>query len=143
MNKENIQNKEEVNTKETTSEPVITKVTKHPGRVAAGKRLAEWNRNKKINEQTKKQIVEPNEEEPVEKTLQTSLPETKSSKSSGYIILTISAVGASAFGYLFYKQYIQQEKPTRSVILNKPNLDKEIPKPKQQQSINPDPFIMH
>lgn len=142
MNKKNSQSKEEVNTKETTSESVITKVTKHPGRIAAGKRLAEWNKNKKINEQTKKQILEPNEE-PIEKTLQPSLPETKSSKpSSSYMILTMSVAGVGLFGYMLYNQYIKQHKTKPPEVLNKPNLNKEIPKSKQP-TINPDPFLMH
>ena len=126
-----------------TSESVITKVTKHPGRVAAGKRLAEWNKNKKINEQTKKQILEP-KEEPIEKTLETALPKTKSSNLSSYIFLSITAAGV--FGYLLYNQYIKQHKTTKpevlDKVLDKPLLDKEIPKSKQP-TINPDPFVMH
>ena len=136
---------EEQNMNRQTSESVVTKVTKHPGRVAAGKRLAEWNKNKKINEQTKKQILEPNEE-PMEKSLETTLPQTMSSnwKLSSYMILSVTAAGA--FGYLLYNQYIKQQITTKPELLdkvsNKPLLDQEIPKSKQP-SINPDPFIMH
>ena len=35
----------------------INKVTKSPGRVEAGKRLAEWNRQKKLNAQAKQQLI--------------------------------------------------------------------------------------
>ena len=45
----------------------VEKVTsnKKPGRVAAGKRLAEWNRQKKLNDQTKQKLLVNDEDEVV------------------------------------------------------------------------------
>ena len=97
-----------------------------------------WNKQKKLNEQTKKQILEPNDP-PNDPPLKTT--DSKSSSLSSYMILSVSAA-AGVLGYLLYNQYIKQQKPTKPEVSNKPFLDKEIPESKQPP-IKPDPFLMH
>ena len=89
---------------EQTKIPEVNTVTKKPGRVEAGKRLAEWNRQKKLNQKAKQNIMSEVEQTPkipeVTKVIQTD-QESKSSFLSYKKVAVVAVVGGG--GYLLYK----------------------------------------
>jgi len=115
-------------------------VTKSPGRIASGKRLAEWNKQKSLNKPIKTKIQEPDQEEttivkPVDWGLNSSM------------IFALGAVGG--VGYLLYskcKVSKQPEQPNRPVVKEEVPLNRTVVKEeaslKKQLHINRDPFFM-
>lgn len=101
---------------EQTKIPEVNTVTKKPGRVEAGKKLAEWNRQKKLNQKAKQNIMSEVEQTPnipeVTKVTQTD-QELKSSFLSYRKVAVAAVVGGG--GYLLYKlwqgKYKVSEKP--------------------------------
>ena len=91
---------------------VKTVTAKKPGRVEAGKKLAEWNRQKKLNQKTKQNIISDVEESPklpeVTKTEQTDRGSKSSFLSSGRVISVAVVVGGG--GYMLYKLWQSRNK---------------------------------
>ena len=123
--------------KTTIDQPktIVTK-QKSPGRVAAGKKLAEYNkRNKeqkqKIKEEPEQEIKEPEQIKEVEQIKESEETET-SNPYINYIFL--GGLGLLSFGYI-YKKFLQVKKvePKEEV---KTKEDKPVVK------CNKDPFYM-
>ena len=109
----------------------IPKVTKEksPGRVAAGKRLAESNRLKRLeekNKQYKEKIIheETKEEEPQNKTIEK--PTEINIYKTSTLLLLVAAGGGLYFGNKIFQKW---RKP-------------ETIKPEIKETIKPDPFCM-
>ena len=103
---------------------IVTK-QKNPNRVAAGKRLAEYNKRNKEEKQKMKEVTDtPQEATPKEVT-----KETEETNTPYYIFL--GGLGLLSFGYI-YKKFLQpkQVKP------------KEPEKTKEVNECAKDPFIM-
>ena len=118
----------------------VEKVTsnKSPGRIAAGKKLAEWNRQKKLNNQTKQKLLA-NEENEVK--IPTTTKEGKE-KSNKIWIIGGGLVAVGYGGYKLYKWYIQPK--TIKTNKSQPKITKT--QEEKQSTINlksaPDPFQM-
>ena len=110
---------------------------KNPGRIAAGKKLAEWNRQKKLNNQTKQKLLA-NEENEVK--IPITKEEEKFFNKSWIIGGGLVAVGYG--GYKLYKWYIQPK--TIKTNKSQPKITKTLEE--KQSTINlksaPDPFQM-
>ena len=119
----------------------VEKVTsnKSPGRIAAGKRLVEWNRQKKLNNQTKQKLLA-NEENEVK--IPITKEEEKLFNKSWIIGGGLVAVGYG--GYKLYKWYMQP----RTIKLHKlQETEPKTVKNKEEKQTTvksvPDPFKMN
>ena len=134
--------------------PEKNKVTKNPGRVSAGKRLAEWNKTNKSNKQAKERLLNNSEEDykpvnPVSSDVSyvnTVRPNTNSSVdySVGYKILGVVAIGGCGyFAYNLYNKYKLNKPPNQQSRSEELSSNKE-PIVKEQLSNQPvhDPFHM-
>eukprot|EP00745_Piridium_sociabile_P022166 TRINITY_DN343_c0_g1_i4.p1 TRINITY_DN343_c0_g1~~TRINITY_DN343_c0_g1_i4.p1 ORF type:complete len:158 (-),score=23.52 TRINITY_DN343_c0_g1_i4:133-606(-) len=129
----------------TQNQPVNKVTTKNLGRVAAGKKLAEWNRQKKINEQAKQKLLTHGDNDqtvPPAPPVPTQ-PTKHESNQIPYKVVGLIIVGVG--GYLFYTKYMKQ-KPTKQVESQKIEPEKEQKTSKSQPSkcLKPpsDPFVM-
>lgn len=126
--------KEETPMQEKT--PMKEKVTKekHPGRVESGKRLAERNKLKKLEEKNKehKEKIITQEEEPKEKinTREIEKPSLKNAKNISLLLLVVFAGG----GFYFRDKIIQKWKSEA----NSEKTTKEV----KSEAVKPDPFYM-
>ena len=92
-------------------EKVIEKITlprkeKHPGRVAAGKRLAEWNRQKKQEKLTQQSLEPGLHGNPPE-------PNTPSTFDKCYLFLGIVGVTLTAIGLYYARRSMHVCPPTK------------------------------
>ena len=119
----------------------VEKVTsnKSPGRIAAGKRLVEWNRQKKLNNQTKQKLLA-NEENEVK------IPITKEEEkffNKSWII----GGGLVAVGYGGYKLYKWYMLPRTTKLHKLQETELKSVKNKEEKRTNiksvPDPFKMN
>lgn len=125
--------------------PVIKVTTKNPGRVAAGKRLAEYNRQKKLNKLSKEKLINQEETPATPLVMPAEQKESQSNtlsqkldfKTLGVIVLI--AVG----GYLAYK-YTRASPPKPTKQSGEPNTKTEETKSRPQRSVKcpSDPFLM-
>jgi hypothetical protein len=119
--------------------------TKNLGRIAAGKRLAEWNRQKKINEQAKQKLLtHGNNDQTIPRVPPAPTQPTKhESNQIPYKVVGLIIVGVG--GYLFYSKYMKP-KPTKQVVTQKIEAEKEQKTPKSPPAKclkpQPDPFLM-
>lgn len=125
-----------------------SKVTKNPGRIEAGKRLAEWNKQKKLNQQVKETLkfTEQNDEANANSNFnqdvkQINIPNKPSGdfKMMGGVV--VIAVGGCYLAYKLYNKYKQKAltvKPEESSV-NRESLVKEVQAPNKYVH---DPFHM-
>ena len=128
---------------ETAGNPQLSKVTKNQGRVAAGKRLAEWNKQKQMNKEAKEKLINKSEDL---KGLDTSHSNSVSSVNyvssvMDYKTLAIVIIGGGLVVlYNKYKVNKSQKPKSKSEELsanNKSSAEEQLP-PKSVQ----DPFYM-
>ena len=105
----------------------MTTVTKSKGRVESGKRLAEWNRQKRLSNKAKQNILS-GEPQAVDASIDT--PRKDPPKTDSYLIYGIAVIGIGYTAYTLWKN----KSPT-----------KEEPKqePTPQVQIDNDPFQMY
>eukprot|EP00745_Piridium_sociabile_P027427 TRINITY_DN441_c0_g2_i1.p2 TRINITY_DN441_c0_g2~~TRINITY_DN441_c0_g2_i1.p2 ORF type:complete len:163 (-),score=16.64 TRINITY_DN441_c0_g2_i1:115-603(-) len=133
---------------QTTASQQVNKVTiKHPGRIAAGNRLAEWNKQKKNNERAKQKLMTNSTNEqtlPPEASPILRQPAKHEPPQIPYKAVGMITLGAGC--YLFYTKYMKP-KPTKQVVTQKIETEKEQKTPKSQPTkcLKPqhDPFLMH
>ena len=117
------------------------KVTKSPGRIAAGKRLSEWNKQKKLNNQMKLKLQDNEEGKTFAneegKTFDNEIQQQNIS-SLDYNFIIPSLLAVAGVGYILYRKMQVIKQPEE---LNKPVADKEESVAKQELS-NKDPFYM-
>ena len=103
---------------ESTQEPKQVTKPKHPGRVASGRRLVEWNKKKKedLLKKTQKPSQEPSQEHHKEPD-QVSLSAVKSSNEVYY---GVGALAVVAIGLLVYFKTVKTvKKPSQRKQKNK------------------------
>lgn len=93
----------------------ISKVTKNAGRVAAGKKLVAWNKQKKINKIAKENI------QVKEEINDNESPNQQHHKSDGYLSLNnlgftvIGVRSLSYLGYILYKKNMKNIKQKKKI----------------------------
>ena len=124
-----------------------SKVTKHPGRIEAGKRLAEWNRQRKYNQQAKEALKSPEQDAKIHfsPSIDNANKQQQScvSHSPSYDFKMISAAVVAGSCYLVYRLYNKYKVKPHNVKSEKVRADKEQPV-EEQLPKNPvyDPFNM-
>ena len=118
---------------------------KHPGRIAAGKKLAEFNRQKKLNKLAKEKLVKGEEEQQVKTSNYTVVVKEDQSdlkyKIAGAVVL-VAGIGWFASKFL-YKQHTcpkAKQQTKQQTELEEVNI--KTNKQVTSKSSNPDPFIM-
>ena len=122
--------------------PQVTTVTKNPGRVEAGKKLAEWNRQQKHNKAVKQKILSGEQQQAVEASVDTQKKDPP--KTDSYLIYGIAVIGIGYTAYTLWKN----KSPTKEKPLTKqePPAKQEAPakqEPTPQVQIDNDPFQMY
>jgi len=119
----------------------VTSVTKKPGRVEAGKRLAEWNRQKKLSNQAKQKILSG---ETLEKQMpiETQKKDTAPPKTNiqSYLIYGITAMG---IGYTAYRVWSSKQPARQEPQQEQKPKPQPQPQPLQSKEPDNDPFNMY
>ena len=132
-------------TQPTQHLPQVTTVTKHPGRVKAGKMVAEWNKQRRLSKQAKENILS-GEPEKQQTLIDPPKNETAKPDTQPYMLYVITGICA---GYALYTAWKSKQKAT-----TKQEQPQQQTKPQPQQQTKPqpsqadkqpanDPFEMH
>ena len=124
--------------------PQVTTVTKSPGRVEAGKRLAEWNRQKRLSKQAKQNILSGEPEKQTQHVQQTLIdaPKNDTTKPNTWPYM-LYAITAICGGYTAYRVWnSKQQTKQKPSLMQQPKPQPE-PQPMQNKQPDNDPFEMY
>lgn len=127
-------------TAESTVMTPKSKVTKHPGRVEAGKRLVEWNKQTKLNQQAKEALRSDEENTKTHFSPKVKQQQSPVSYSNLYMIAGVVLMSGFYLGYRLYNKSKVKPQAVESEVINtgkEQSVKEQLPK----KSVH-DPFDM-